>query len=97
MSPGGSLSLASRRKNLDRKSWCSSLGEDESGSRRSHLRPPPFNITPLEKRLCLIFVEGNCERELAPSRSMQPTVLAAKLERSKQSHIVFHVRKFACS
>jgi len=69
----------------------------EGGIRRSHVRPPPFDIATLRKRLRLVVIERDAEGKLLLACSAKFAVLAAKFERAKQGHIVFHVRKFGCS
>ena len=66
----------------------------ECGSRRSHVRPPPFNTTALQKCLRLVVIERDAEGKLLLACSAEFAVLAAELERAKQGHIVFHIRKF---
>ena len=69
----------------------------EGGIRRSHVRPPSFDIATLQKCLRLVVIERDAEGKLLLACSAKFAVLAAKFERAKQGHIVFHVRKFGCS
>jgi hypothetical protein len=64
---------------------------------RSHVRPPPFDIATLQKRLRLVVIERDAEGKLLLACSAKFAVLAAKFERAKQGHIVFHIRKFGYS
>ena len=58
----------------------------EGGIRRSHVRPPPFDIATLRKRLRLVVIERDAEGKLLLACSAKFAVLAAKFERAGHTH-----------